>query len=408
MALSALRVASEKRQGMHGDGRGLYLRIGPTGAKSWILRYQFKGQRRDMGLGPVEFVSLAEARHLAHEERRKLKIEKVDPLEAKRAADRQGAIIDAARSVTMADVAEMYVTKFSPSWSNAKHRYQWRQTIGSYINPVIGKSPIADIDTAAVLEVLNPIWLTKATTASRIRSRIETILDFAVSAGLRPSGDNPARWKGHLQNLLPNKAKIAAVVHHPALPYTEIGAFMALLRQRDGIEAAALQFTILTCARSGEALGARWQEIDLERRLWTIPPQRMKARKEHRVALSAPALGVLDRVAKVRVGDLVFPSPLTGERLSHTAMARVLERMGRTDIGVHGFRSCFRDWAAESTGFASELAEMALSHSVGNAVEQAYRRGDGLERRRTLAEAWAAACDSTERSDIVVLNRASA
>jgi integrase len=379
----------------------LYLRIGPTGAKSWILRYQLDGKRRDTGLGSVEFVSLAEARDKAYQLRKGLRLGGIDPIEEKRAAKRRIEAISAQRAI-FAEVAEQYIAKFSPSWSNAKHTGQWRQTLATYINPVIGKTPIADVDTPAILEVLNPIWLSKAETASRCRGRIESILNFAASSKLR-QGENPARWKGHLQNLLPSRSSVASarVQHHAALPYDQIQDFMAQLRSRGGTAAAALEFCILTCTRTSETLGARWQEVDLERRLWSIPAERMKGRREHRVPLSAATLAILERMAKDRKGDFIFPGQVPGKPLSNMAMLMLLRKMGRGDLTAHGFRSSFADWTTEKTSFPAEVREMALAHSVGDKVEQAYRRGDMFDKRRQLADAWAQACDSSPSTDNV-------
>jgi len=388
MALTARRVETEKRRGMFGDGRGLYLRVGPTGARSWVFRYQRGGRRRDMGLGPIAEVSLADARDAVNELRRGLR-QGLDPIEGRRAAKPYQP------AMTFAEVAEQYIATHQASWSNAKHAYQWRQTLGSYINPLIGALRVADVDTARILEALKPIWLTKAETASRCRGRIERVLDFAISAGHR-EGANPARWKGHLENLLPKRSSVASarVVHYAALPYAELGEFMGTLRSRDGVAAAALEFAILTAARTGEVLGAKWSEIDLERRLWVVPAERMKMRREHRVPLSGAALAVLDRVSRVRTSDFVFPGQKPRAPLSNMALLMLLRKLGRSDLTAHGFRSTFRDWCAEQTSFPSEVAEMALAHVVGDKVEAAYRRGDLFEKRRNLTEAWAKYCST--------------
>jgi len=397
--LSARRVATETRRGLHGDGGGLYLRIGPTGARSWILRYQSAGKRRDMGLGPVEFVGLADARDKAYQLRRGLRLEGIDPIEERRTAKPLPAQV-----VTFSEVAEQYIAKFSPTWSNAKHSYQWRQTLDTYINPVIGKTPIADVDTPAVLEVLNSIWLVKPETASRCRGRIETILNFAASNRMR-QGDNPARWKGHLENLLPRRSSVAGarVKHYSALPYDQLQEFMPTLRGREGVAPAALEFAILTCGRTGEVLGAKWSEIDLERRLWVVPAERMKMRREHRVPLSGDALAVLERMGKVKNGPYIFPGQRPGAPLSNMALLMLLRKLGRKDLTAHGFRSTFRDWCAEQTNFPSEVAEMALAHAVGDKVEAAYRRGDLFDKRRLLADSWANFCDASSLGKVVTL-----
>ena len=271
--------------------------------------------------------------------------------------------------------------------------------------PVLGALPVHQIDTGLVLKSVEGIWCTKPETANRVRGRIETVLDWAKSRGLR-EGENPARWRGHLANLLPKRSKVRAVVHHPALPFDQIGTFMGELRTRGGIAASALEFTILTAARTGETLGARWDEIDLEQRVWTIPGPRMKAAREHRIPLSAPAAALLECLQSVREGDLIFPGARSGQSLSNMAMIVVLRRMGRADLTVHGFRSCFSDWARECTGFERDVVETALAHAVGSKVETAYRRGDLFDKRRRLMDAWAGFCSKQSAASTVVPLRA--
>jgi integrase len=284
--------------------------------------------------------------------------------------------------MTYKDCAERYIEAHRAGWKNAKHAAQWGATLDSYVYPIMGKLPVDSVDTGLVMRALEPIWTEKPETASRVRGRIESILDWATVRGHR-QGDNPARWRGHLDNLLPARAKVRRVEHHAALPYGDMGAFMAELRQQPGLAARALEFAILTAARTGEVIGATWAEIDLEARVWTIPASRMKAGREHRMPLSEAAMAILNGLPKG--GDQPF-------RMSNMAMLKLLQRMGRKDVTTHGFRSTFSDWCAERTNYPSEVREMALAHTVGDKVEAAYRRGDLFEKRRQLAEAWAKFC----------------
>jgi integrase len=273
-------------------------------------------------------------------------------------------------------------------WKNPKHRAQWPSTLSTYVYPHFGKLPVQDVDVALVMKAVEPIWTTKPETASRVRGRIESILDWATARGYR-HGENPARWRGHLDALLPTKTKVRRVQHHAALPYAQLPAFLAELRQQDGIGAKALEFAILTAARTGEVMGAKWSEIDFEARLWTVPAERMKAGREHRVPLSEPALAILKAMREVREGDFVFPGGRAGRGISNMAMIMTLRRMGRGDLTAHGFRSTFSDWCAEQTDFPAEAREMALAHTVSDKVEAAYRRGDLFQKRRDLMDAWA-------------------
>ena len=370
---------------MHGDGGGLWLHVSGRGTRSWIFRFTspIDGKPHEMGLGPLHTVSLADARIKALDCRRQV-LEGGDPLAA-RQARRQAARVAAVKATTFRECAEAYIAKFEGGWRNPKHRGQWTSTLATYVFPIFGALPAAAIDTALVMKAVQPIWAQKTETASRVRGRVETILDWAGARCYR-QGENPARWRGHLENLLPKKSKIQPVEHHAALPYTEIGAFLAELHQREGVAARALEFLILTAARTGEVIGARWSEIDEEARLWTVPADRMKARKEHRVPLSAPALAILR--ALPRASEFVFAGQ-TGRPLSNMALLALLGRMGRGELTAHGFRSSFSDWCAERTAFPAEVREMALAHTVGDKVEAAYRRGDLFEKRRQVAEAWA-------------------
>jgi integrase len=370
------------------DGNGLYLRIGPTGSKSWLLRYMAGRKSHDMGLGSLALVGLREAREHALQQRRLLRLEGIDPI-AKRRAARQAAIIEAASAMTFKSCAEAYIAAHKAGWKNPKHAAQWPSTLQTYVYPIFGDLPVQAVDVGLVTKAIEPIWSTKPETASRVRGRIESVLDWATVRGYR-EGENPARWRGHLEKLLPARRKVAAVEHHAALPYPELPTFMGDLRLREGLAARALEFAILTAARTGEVLGARWSEVDLDGRLWTVPANRMKAGREHRVPLSDAALAILSGLD--RTGDLVFPGQRRDRSLSNMALLMLLRRVGRDDLTAHGFRSTFSDWCAEQTNFPSEVREMALAHTVGDKVEAAYRRGDLFEKRRQLAEAWGRYC----------------
>jgi integrase len=335
-------------------------------------------------------VSLAEAREKA-ETLRKQKAAGKDPLEL-REAEKQTAKLEAARRMTFKQCAESYIETHKATWKNAKHAYQWPQSLGAFVYPVFGDLPVQAIDTALVIQALKPIWREKTETAIRTRGRIERILDWAKASGFR-TGENPARWRGHLDQLLPQPSKIAKVEHHAALPYAEIGEFMRLLRDQGGTAARALEFTILTAARTGEVIGARWDEIDFAAKVWNVPADRMKAGKLHRVPLSAAALDLLKGLQGASESPYVFPGGRRGKPLSNMAMLVLLRRMGRGDLTAHGFRSTFRDWAGELTSFPREVIEAALAHALESKVEAAYARGDLIEKRRKLMEAWAAYCE---------------
>jgi integrase len=371
--------------------RGLYLRVGPTGAKSWIYRYMADGKRHDMGLGPLNALSLAEARAKAAELRR-MRVDGSDPLRTREA--QQAAVkLEAAKAMSFKQCAESYIQAHATGWKNAKHAAQWGSTLETYAYPVLGGLPVQGIETGLIMQVLEPIWATKAETASRVRGRIEAILDWATTRGYR-QGENPARWRGHLNNLLPKRSKVAKVEHHAALPYAEMAEFMAALRKQEGMGTRALEFAILTAARTGEVIGTQWDEIDLTAAVWTIPGDRMKAGREHRIPLSDRAVAILKEMA-VAGGNYLFSGGRKGKPLSNMAMLAVLKRMKRADLTAHGFRSTFRDWASEATDTPHEVAEMALAHTIPNKAEAAYRRGDLFEKRRRLMEAWAAWCGST-------------
>jgi integrase len=380
-------VQKLKRKGLHADGGGLYLRVTDGGTKSWMFRYGDGGKLRDMGLGPVHTISLPRARELARE-CRELRLQGVDPIAHRQAALAARKASDA-KAMTFRQCADAYIASHDAGWRNASHRQQWLSTLAQHVHPTLGALPVAAIDTGLVLKAIEPIWKTIPETASRVRGRIESVLDWAKARGYR-SGENPARWRGHLDDLLPARRKLAKVEHHAALPYTEIASFMAALRNDSSIGARALEFTILTAARTGEVLGATWDEIDAASKLWTIPAPRTKADREHRVPLAPAAMAQLRQLQEIRTNDFVFPG--RRGRLTPKTMQLILRRMGRNDLTVHGFRSTFRDWAGEQTNFPREVCEQALAHAIPGAAEAAYRRGDLLQKRQKLMQAWADYC----------------
>jgi integrase len=400
-ALTVERLA--KKPGMYCDGGGLWLCVSSPTASSWVFRYQLHGKAREMGLGSARDISLQEARTAAAAAR-KVKAMGSDPLQerARIAAERRA---EAAKAITFRQSAEQYIEAHRAGWKNAKHAAQWGATLATYAYPTIGTLPVAAVDVSLVHKVLQPIWTTKPETASRLRGRIESILDWATTRGYR-TGENPARWRGHLENLFPARSKVRKVEHHAALPYSEISDFMAALAKQPGTGARALRFAILTAARTGEVIGAKWPEIDLRARVWTVPAERMKAGREHRVPLSESAVALLENIGPGE--GFVFPGGSKGKSLSNMAMLATLRRMGRDDLTAHGFRSAFRDWAAEKTSFSSDLAEIALAHGKGKLTE-AYQRGDLLEKRRRLMEAWERYCaGSPQSAEVVPIRREAA
>jgi integrase len=400
--LSNLKVERAKRPGMYADGGSLYLRVAEGGSKQWIFRYTVNGRNRDMGLGPVHTLTLAEARERATEAR-KLRLDGIDPIANKRA--RVAALRAAdAKAKTFADCVKGFIEDNESSWTSVKHRRQWETSLIKYAYPILGSLPVAAIDTPLVLRVLKPIWDAKRETASRLRGRIENVLGWATVHHYR-SGDNPARWNGLLEHALPAVVKGD---HHAALPYTQVASFMQALRKDTGIVARALEFITLTAVRLGEATGATWDEIDLEAKTWTIPASRMKADQEHRVPLSDAAISVLKTVREIRQSDYVFAGFKPGRPIGSDALRELIKKLAGADVTVHGLRSTFRDWAAEQTNVQREVAEVALAHAIPDAVEAAYRRGDLFDKRRKLMGAWAAYCAKveTDAGKVVALARA--
>ena len=399
--LSARRVATVRKAGYYPDGGNLWLQLSTGGTKSWIFRFTLNGRSREMGLGSLDTFSLVEARQRATDCRKQLDAG-IDPIEARRARLAQQRLDDA-KALTFGQCAEKYIDAHQAGWRNAKHVSQWKNTLKTYADKTIGTIPVQAVDTTLVLNVLEPIWRSKPETASRLRGRIEAVLDWATARTLR-SGDNPARWRGHLENLLPAQSKIRQVRHHAALPYGELGDFMVKLREQGGTAARALEFVILTAARTGEAIGARWIEFDLGGKIWTVPSERMKMQREHRVPLSPRAVRILQRLQESSVlGEFAFPGGRPKKPLSNMAMLQVLERMGRPDLTVHGFRSTFADWVAECTAYPWEVREAALAHAKGDKVEAAYQRGDLFDKRANLMGDWAKFCELPSSGDRKVI-----
>lgn len=395
--LTARTAVAAKKPGRYGDGGGLWLDVSPAGNRAWAFRYRLAGRSREMGLGKLDAVTLAEARDAAADAR-KLLHAGADPLEQRDAARAAAKAAKQAAAVrTFRDVAGLYMRAHEAAWRNAKHRAQWGATLDAYAYPHLGDVPVSAVEKAHVTAALEPIWQAKPETASRLRGRIEAVLDYAAARGWR-TGDNPAAWRGNLAHILPRPSKLARVEHHAALPWQDMAAFLATLDGHEGASPLALRFVILTAARTGEAIGATWGEVDLQGAVWTVPGARMKAGQDHRVPMSPTALDVLRCAAKLHPGGTpraespVFPGRQPGKGLSNMALLVLLRRMGRGDLTTHGFRSTFRDWAAEATGYPREVCEAALAHTLRDKVEAAYRRGDLFEKRRRLMAEWADYC----------------
>jgi integrase len=388
-------LKGKRLKGLHPDGNGLYLQIFTGGGGSWIFRYKFAGRARDMGLGSLTDVSLAKAREKAAQARQQ-RADGKDPIverEAQRAQER----LAKARSITFQNCAEQLIASHEAGWRSPKHRTQWRNTLCTYAYPILGDISVADVNTDLVMRVLQPIWVAKTATASRVRGRIEAVLSWAKARGLR-LGENPAQWRGHLDHLLPARSKVQRIVHHPALPYRDLPGFMAKLRTREGIAPRALEFVILTAARTGEVLGAKFHEFDLEERLWTVPAERMKGGKEHRVPLSPRAVAIAKEMAANGLSDFVFPGARRGRPMSAMTLLMLLRDL-YPGVTTHGFRSTFKDWASETTSFPDHLSEMALAHISADKVRAAYARSDLFQKRCKLMEAWALYCESLSSAD---------
>lgn len=415
--LSALQVTKLSKPGLYGDGGGLTLQITKAGVKSWLFRFMRDGKPYGMGLGPTHTVSLAEARVKAMDAR-KLLVDDLNPLDIKK-QNKLAAILDRAKEMSFDQCAKTYIEAHKSGWKNAKHIDQWTNTLTTYASPVFGQLPVAKIDTALVVKCLSPIWQTKTETATRLRGRIESVLGWATTSGYR-TGENPARWKGHLENLLANIGKSTRTKHHPSLPWQRIGEFMVAISSREGIAAKAVEFVILTACRSGEVRGAKWSEFDFNEKVWTIPKERMKATREHQVPLSDAALAVLESMrmkqsalaesnSQSNTDQFVFAGT-KGQVLSDMTLTALIRRMNSDEekpvwtdaagqgITPHGFRSTFRMWAAENTVYPREVAEHALAHQLPDAVERAYQRGTQFLKRQSLMAEWGAFCTSARRN----------
>lgn len=396
--LSAVKVAKLKEPGRYADGGGLYLQVSKWQTKAWLFRFERDGRERQMGLGPADDVSLADARQRAKASRLLL-LDGHDPIEHRKAARTARRVADA-KHMTFTACAEAYIRSHSPGWRNPKHDAQWRSSLKNYAYPIIGRLPVAEIDTPLVLQVLRPIWNDKTETANRLRGRIEQILDWSRVSEFR-TGDNPARWKGHLDHLLARKSKIAPTKHREALPFKETPKFTKQLRASADLSARALEFLILTAARTGEVRLSRPAEFDRAAKLWIVPASRTKSGREHRVPLTARAIEILDGVGAFNPDcEYVFPGRIRGA-MSDMAMLKMLQASHPT-VTVHGFRSTFKDWAAETTTHENIVTEMALAHVIGDETEAAYRRGDLFKKRRSLMDDWAAFCASERQNGVVV------
>lgn len=403
--LGALAVSRLSTPGRHTVGKvaGLALQITPSGARSWVLRAVVGGHRREIGLGPYPAVSLKEAHARAQAKRDEIAAG-VDPVLArKEAASRVRA--EQAMEISFEEAARRFIKAKSPEWSNAKHGEQWKNTLDEYAHPVIGKMMVRHVTRTHIVEILEPIWTTKTETASRVRGRIESILDWARVKGFREEGVNPAAWRGNLDKILSAPKKTKRVRNHPALPIELMGSFMTTLRAIDGVSARCLEFTILTAARSGETRGMRWPEIDLKKAVWSVPAERMKAKKEHRVPLSPAAVALLNSLDRSEKTDLVFPGPRSHAPLSDMSLIAIMRKL-KLEATPHGFRSTFRDWASEYTNYPRELAEVALAHLKGDATEAAYWRSDVLEKRRRMIDDWAEFIAKPNKpGDVIPINK---
>lgn len=386
--LTAKTIENLKERGYHPDGGGLYLQIQSAQSVSWIFRYSFEGKAHEMGLGSYKYITLAEAR-IKRNELKKILISGVNPLVEKNKI-RNARRTEFSNKMTFDACAKAYIDSQKVAWKNEKHKTQWANTLETYASPVIGSLFVDEISTNLIMKVIEPIWVTKTETASRVRGRIELILNWATVRGLR-TGENPARWRGHLDNLLPKRSLIQKVTHHKAMPYALLSGFMNKLKPQTDISSIALQFLILTATRTNETLNAQWSEIDFVEKIWTIPPERMKAKREHRIPLTDDAINLLKLIPKKDFLPYIFLNSASGAPLSTNALLQKLNQLGES-VTVHGFRSTFRDWVSEETAHARDVAESALAHALRDRVEAAYRRGDFFQKRKALMEDWSKFC----------------
>lgn len=401
--LKPITLSRKMESGYHGDGGGLYLQVARAGSKSWIFRFALSGRRREMGVGSFPSVSLAAAREAASKARALVKSGK-DPIIA-REAEKAQERVEAAQGVKWSEAVDQFLEAHTGSWRNKKHRQQWRNTLDTYAKLTLGTLTVGSIGTPEVIGILEPIWYTKPETASRVRGRVERILDWAKVKGYR-TGENPARWRGHLDKVFPAKAKVRKVKHHAAVPIDDLPGVYARLAKSKGVAAKAVRFTILTATRPGETVGGIWPEVDRKNGLWTIPPERMKADREHRVTLSREASAILDEMTEVQISKYIFPGHKEKMPLSLTALSKALKAAGGGKATVHGTaRSTFKDWASERTSFPSDVSEMALAHSIGDKVEAAYRRGELLVKRAALMQQWANFLLSAPSEKVVPIGR---
>lgn len=389
--LNSLSVQRICKPGRHGDGGGLYLQVLKSGTRSWIFRFMINNKSREMGLGSQGLVSLSDARIKATA-CRKMLLDGLDPIEEKKSFRQAKALLDA-KAMTFAQCAEAYIDSHRAGWKNAKHADQWTNTISTYANPIVGHLSVQSVDTTLVMKVIEPIWFKKTETASRVRNRIELILSWATVRGYR-TGENPARWRGHLDKLLPKRSNVQLVKHFSALSFNEMGSFMERLRVLDGVAPLGLEFQILTACRTSEVIGARWSEINIAEAQWIIPASRMKAKREHRVPLPSRALEILKTVRALGENEFVFPGWSEGKPLSNNAFLSLLKKRLNEKVTAHGFRSTFRDWVSEKTNHTQDVVEMSLAHSIKSATEAAYRRGDLFSKRRILMNDWENFCST--------------
>jgi len=402
--LTAVKIKQIKKPGWYPDGLGLYLQISPSGSKSWVYRYEIKSKERRCGLGAYPTISLLMARDVA-DEFRKLRTKGIDPIEHKKQIELQKKL-EESKTITFKQSATAYIESHKSGWKNKKHQNQWTNTLQTYAYPLLGNLPVQDVDTDLVIKVLEPIWYTKTETASRVRSRIENVLDWAKVRKFR-TGENAARWRGHLDKLLPRPSKIRKVKNQPALAYAELPEFYKALRNKNTISAKALTFIILTATRTNETLGAKWDEFDFETATWTIPDSRMKDGEEHRIPITFEMLELIEELKIFKQDDYVFPGQQKGKSISDTSVRKNIKQINKNNSFVtHGFRSTFKDWCAEKTNFSKDLSESALAHKIENATRAAYERGDKLEKRRTLMDAWTNYClSSTPKSNVTPIKK---